>query len=403
MLYCIGKGTRNANVENTEKNYYRAGFRYLFKDSNRRLAGDLHPIDGLCRRVRLGDASKSRLARGASGPSVLPDGRQRNGDAHLRHSDAGWFSSWHRWSGVEHSVQSKCSLQPERQRRFWQACQSWLQRRANAILQLGKGERRGPGNHRSFDRLLKRAIAVGSIAASLVAAQLAITVPAQAAASLIVRPTRIVMDEGTPVVAVTIQNAGVTDTSIQLEIMAWSQADSDDVYTNDGAVGLLACPSVFTIPAGKEQIIRIALDEVDQARDSEGTFRLFIREIPPAPVEGQTAVQVALRIGVPIFLPPERATQPAIDWAIESRGENGLWATAHNRGNVHSLVQNIRLEDGNDVVFEAATHRYILPGATMSWRLDTREPYTGKLPTTPLELKATTDQGPYQELLRVGR
>lgn len=230
-----------------------------------------------------------------------------------------------------------------------------------------------------------------------------LTAPVQAAASLVVRPTRIVMDEGTPVVAVTIQNAGVADTSIQLEVMAWSQANGEDIYTDDGTVGLMACPSVFVIPAGEEQIVRIALDESDAVRNVEGTYRLFIREIPPAPEEGQTAVQVAVRIGVPIFLPPVRAVQPAIDWAIEDRGENGLWATAHNKGNLHALVTGVRLENGNDIVYETPTHRYVLPGATMSWRLDSRERFTGTLPTTLLELKAETDQGPYQESLTVGR
>lgn len=204
-------------------------------------------------------------------------------------------------------------------------------------------------------------------------------------------------------VAVTIQNAGNTETSIQLEVMAWAQADGDDVYTLSEDLGLMACPSVFTIPAGESQIVRVALDGIPTDRDTEGTYRLFIREIPPEPVGDQTAVQVAVRIGVPIFLPPARAAQPAMDWAIDDRGGDGIWATAINRGNVHALVQNVRLENGNDVVFEANTHRYVLPGATISWRLDTSAPFAGTLPTSALELKAATDQGPYQELLTVGR
>jgi len=403
MFYCLGKGMHNANDEKTKENSCRAGNKSLLKDGNRCLAGALYSFNDLWRRVSGGNTGKNRASIREGGSSVLPDGHQCYCDAHLRDQDAGRLRSKCKRSATEYSMQSEFSLQPECQWGLKQAFQSWFEWQADPSIQLGEGGRERSRGYHSFNRFLKRSIAISGVAASLLVAQFAITAPTQAAASLIVRPTRIVMNEGTPVVAVTIQNAGTTETSIQLEIMAWAQVDGEDVYTDDGTASLLACPSVFTIPAGEKQIIRIAIDEEERVRDREDTFRLFIREIPPAPVDGQTAVQVALRIGVPIFLPPTRVAQPSIDWAIESRGEGGLWVTAHNRGIVHSLVQNVRLENGNDIVFEAATHRYVLPGVSMSWRLDTRERFTGTLPDTPLEFKATTDQGPYQEMLTVDR
>lgn len=241
------------------------------------------------------------------------------------------------------------------------------------------------------------------LGASLLVPALVVSSDAHAAASLIVRPTRITITEDQPVVAVDIQNTGATETVLQLQIMAWSQQEGDDVYTEAEELGLIVCPPMFTIPAGETQIVRIALDDIERDWNREGTFRLFIQEIPPEPSEDTTAVQVAVRIGVPIFLSPAKVTQPPLAWSVEDRGGEGLWATARNDGNVHALVSGVRLQTGDQVHFQTSTHRYVLPGATVTWRLDTSAPFEGSLPSSPLQLIVATDQGPYEEMISVDR
>ena len=225
---------------------------------------------------------------------------------------------------------------------------------------------------------------------------------ANAAASLVVGPTRVVFTDGTPVVAVTVTNQGSSEAVIQLQLMAWSQSDGADVYVPIDSNDIIACPSIFTVPPGQSQVVRVGLEEKRRDWSIEGAYRLFINEIPPEPTPGATAVQVAVRISVPVFLTPTQVTQPPINWQIESREGDGLWMTIHNNGNVHALVNRLRLMADEQIFFETATHQYILPDASVSWRIDTNDPITGSIPEV-VDLMVATDQGVYEKTLTIGR
>jgi len=223
---------------------------------------------------------------------------------------------------------------------------------------------------------------------------------ANAAASLVIKPTRVIVTEGTPVVAVTIENQGTTEAVVQLQLMSWTQENGEDIYGPTDTLGIMVCPSMSTIQPGESQILRVALEEVDRDWSTEGSFRLFIQEIPSAPSEEATAVQVAVRIGVPVFLPPKKIAQPPLAWQLESRGEDGLWMTVSNSGNVHALISNLQLTSEAGFQFQAASHQYVLPGSTVTWRLDQLNPISGTLPEA-VQLLVSTDQGTYQETLSI--
>jgi len=259
------------------------------------------------------------------------------------------------------------------------------------------------------DRLLNKlsdftAPSASNFKKTLVGLMLVAMVPlgtANAAASLVIKPTRITITQDAPVVAVTITNQGNTEANIQLQLMAWSQENGEDVYGPSDTLGVIACPSIVNIPAGQSQIVRVGLEEEDRVWDKEGTFRLFIQEIPPEAADGATAVRVAVRIGVPVFLPPAQFIQPALSWQIKSTDQDGLWMTATNEGTSHVLISGIQLRQ-DDFLFQANTHQYILPGASISWQLDHASPVTSPLPGS-VELLASTDQGSYEETLSTGK
>jgi len=241
--------------------------------------------------------------------------------------------------------------------------------------------------------------------AFLIMLMFASTIPistANAAASLIIKPTRVIITEGAPVVAVTVQNQGTSDAVIQMDLMTWSQASGEDVFGPTDDLQIMACPPLFTVKPGESQIVRVGLENIQRDWEKEGTFRLFIQEIPPEPVEGDTAVQVALRISVPVFLPPKNAGQPAMDWHIEQRGEGGVWMTASNKGDVHALITGLQLNHDANTLFQVSTHQYVLPGATIAWRLNTTQSLTGELPEM-VEMLAATDQGVYEQSLSIGK
>jgi len=224
---------------------------------------------------------------------------------------------------------------------------------------------------------------------------------ANAAASLVIKPTRIIITQDAPVAVITIDNQGTSEAVIQLQLMSWAQENGADIYGPSDTLGVLACPSMFNIPPGGSQIVRIGLEDMARNWDTEGTFRLFIQEIPSQIAEDASAVQVAMRIGVPVFLPPKNSVQPTLNWQIKTGDQGGVWMTAVNEGTSHALVSGIQLKQG-DFLFQANTHQYILPGATISWRVDLANPIAGALPDS-VEMLASTDQGSYEETLQIDR
>ncbi len=218
---------------------------------------------------------------------------------------------------------------------------------------------------------------------------------AHAAASLEVSPIRITLNQNATIAAMTIHNRGTTDALVQLRVAKWSQQDGKDLYEDSD--DMIACPPLFNVAAGEEQVVRMALGIQHDDWSQEGSYRLYIQEVPARPDDGaENQVQFAVRISIPIFLQPETKAQPPLSWKITQ--DNGLWATVENSGNAHALVSGIRLMKDGEVFFDTNTHQYILPGSTMTWRLDSAAPFTTKLPDG-FDVMAATDQGVYQETL----
>jgi len=398
-----------------------------FKNRGRRMAGPMLPDDDHQRHCSR--RSNRRTAVPVRAARLSPYGDQCNGSASLR-DQPGIRTSSERRATRGNTVHAKHTIYARPQRWLKRASHRWLEivqefaasnadRRSGEQLSGSEGKiqranhRHGPtGNIRSVDRLLRSALntinrVIRCLKVPILWLILAALVPvgaANAAASLVIRPTRIIVTQAEPTVAISIQNTGNTEAVIQLQMMSWSQPNGEDVYTPTDDLEIMACPPLFTVQAGESQIVRVGLEAFERDWSTEGAFRLFIQEIPPAPVEGENAVQVAVRIGVPVFLPPQNAVQPTLDWHIENRDADGLWMTVNNTGTLHALVSGLQLTGaGNDAfVFETATHQYVLPGSTVSWRLDTTKPITGTIPNV-VEATFATDQGAYQETLTIAK
>src|SRR5712692_1255538 len=82
--------------------------------------------------------------------------------------------------------------------------------------------------------------------------------PARAQAGAFnVSPVRIALSQTHPTAILTMQNNGDQAVVVQIEVMAWSQADGKDIYTLSR--DLLANPPIFTLVPQGTQIVRIGL------------------------------------------------------------------------------------------------------------------------------------------------
>jgi len=319
----------------------------------------------------------------------------------LRHQRQRGIATFKRWLGTFSRTDTGCDHQAKHRTGRFVHAQKCAGDKRNV------DERRQRGNsivHRFLSRMPVFPSMWKAFRASLLCLILASLMPmgaANAAASLVIRPTRIIITQDAPVVAITIENTGNSEAVIQMQLMSWSQENGEDIYGPSDTLGVMACPSMVSIPAGESQIVRVGLEDIARSWDTEGTFRLFIQEIPPKAVEGATAVQVAVRIGIPVFLPPTNFVQPTLNWQIKAGDQGGTWMTVVNEGTSHALISGVQLKQ-DEFLFQTNTHQYILPGATISWRLDQANPIADTLPGS-VELLASTDQGSYQETLQIDR
>jgi fimbrial chaperone protein len=180
-----------------------------------------------------------------------------------------------------------------------------------------------------------------------------------------VAPVGAVFPAGKKMASLTVTNAGETSALIQVELFDWEQKEGKDVLTP--TTDLLASPPVFTVPGGKNQVLRIALKKRTDAI-MEKTYRIFLTEVPVK--EGnESRVNVAMRLSLPVFVEPD---VPVRDFAWKIRNENGEKAllTLENRGNIHAQVGTVHIFNcgrKDEQLYEAKLGEYIFGGRTKSW------------------------------------
>lgn len=223
-------------------------------------------------------------------------------------------------------------------------------------------------------------IALAALAASLAGAS-----------DLLVDPTRIDLSPRNQTAAVTATNNSDQPTSIQIHAVAWTQVDGRDVYapTRD----LLVSPPIVTIAPNAEQIVRTALRR--QADPTvELAYRIYLQELPPEPTAGFAGLQVALRIGLPVFVQPQDGlAAPDMVWTVARGPDNRLKVGLHNQGKAHVQVLDFALflPGGDKPIAGESAMSYTLAGQSREWMLK------AALPANPtggrLRLQAYTDAG----------
>lgn len=226
---------------------------------------------------------------------------------------------------------------------------------------------------------------------------IAATALAARAGSFQVNPVRIELSDGATAAAVVVRNDGSDPVVVQTSILEWTQAEGKDVYRPSSDA--LATPPIATIPPGGEQIVRVGLRRMpDPTR--ELTYRLFVHEVPPPPQPGFNGLQVALRIGLPVFVQPLSGVKRDLDWSAVRLPDNRIRLTLRNRGNAHLQVSDftLRAPSNREPVARQASLTYVLGGQSGEWLLEAE-----RLPgaTTTLDLTAFTDAGEINATIRL--
>lgn len=205
-----------------------------------------------------------------------------------------------------------------------------------------------------------------------------------------VSPVRLELSATATSAALTIKNDGPDAVVVQMSVLKWSQADNADRY--DATQEALVTPPIATIPAGAEQLVRVGLRRAPEPR-TELAYRLYVQEVPPPPQPGFSGLQVALRIGIPVFVAARAAPERAVAWSAALKPDGALAITARNTGTVNLQVRSIGAEapDARAAWAGDSALTYVLPGSERSWTL----PPNGAAGARPASVvvKAATDAG----------
>ena len=196
--------------------------------------------------------------------------------------------------------------------------------------------------------------------------------PARASAFR-VSPVQVALSAKASSTLLTLSNESSESLRFQVRAYAWNQKPDGEMElapTDD----LVVFPTLITLPAGKDRKVRIG--SATSFGASEKSYRVFFEELPPVAGTGeattQAEVRVLTRMGIPIFLRPQK---PQSAGAIEGLALEGghLRFLVRNDGNAHFVLRAVRIKGvgaAGDPVFDRDLEGwYVLSGGTRAYDL----------------------------------
>ncbi len=124
------------------------------------------------------------------------------------------------------------------------------------------------------------------------------------AAGLQVTPVLVELSRAEPRATVVVKNLSDAPVRLELTGSAWGQA-VDGQMRLAPAPEILIYPPLLEVAPQEERKVRVSTTAAFGAR--EQSYRVFIRELPPAETPSQrTGVRLLTKIGIPVFLLPGR-------------------------------------------------------------------------------------------------
>lgn len=187
-----------------------------------------------------------------------------------------------------------------------------------------------------------------------------------------VSPLRVHLSPSAKSAIITVHNT--SDTALRFEVSAyrWEQG-ADGRMELRPTKDVLFFPSLIAVEPGRTRNLRVGA--VTPFGEAEKTYRVFVAEMPALERKGEApgTVAVLTRLGIPIFLEPDKpAPGSKLDGAAVRRRH--LTMQLRNTGNVHFFVTQVRVigrGEGGAVRFERkAQGWYVLGGGERDYDVE---------------------------------
>jgi fimbrial chaperone protein len=145
--------------------------------------------------------------------------------------------------------------------------------------------------------------------------------------------------------SVVVTNTGTDDVVIQVRPYAWTQDGQESrVETRE----LILNPPIFKLPAGAQQLVRIAA-RVAPPTEVERAYRLVFGEVPLASEAVGGGFRIRVAMDIPLYIEPVTPAVAQLTWNIESTA-TGNRLIAANSGGRHFRLREVRLQQGTEVI-----------------------------------------------------
>ena len=175
-----------------------------------------------------------------------------------------------------------------------------------------------------------------------------------------VEPTRVDLSGQAPAGAVIVTNHGADPLRIQIDAMRWTD-DVDGVQQLTETKDLVVRPSLVEIAPGKSKTIRIGT--VTPQGEQEGSYRVFIAELPDHTKPQSAQIQVLTRLGVPVFIAPTKPSVTLVPKVSVAGGQATV--VVANQGTRHVKLAKVRVvgvREGQQRWDHEGTGWYVLAG-----------------------------------------
>jgi len=230
---------------------------------------------------------------------------------------------------------------------------------------------------------------------------LALPAPEARAASLSVNPTKIQLSRQLTSTLLTLKNEGDSAIRIQVSSHAWDQGLNGEMELQP-TTDIVFFPSLLTLEPGETRRVRVARAKAITAR--EQTYRIFVEELPSGEGEQPSAVRIFTRIGIPVFLQPDRPeSRPALSELAVADGT--LLFRLTNAGTKHYVPTSVVVR-GVAAGGEAALQRelnswYVLAGGARQFTVPFDSPDCSRIRS--LIVEAQVDELVLKEQLATPR
>lgn len=193
------------------------------------------------------------------------------------------------------------------------------------------------------------------------------------AGSLSVMPVVVALSAHKVREAITVTNQGDERVTTHVDVVSWTQSDGKDVFGPTADV--LLNPGVFTLEPGQVQVLRLGW-RGKPPLDTERSYRILLREVPPAaPTQIPSGavpsqVRVLLELRIPIYVAPQKVVHRP-EWQTRRVDVDTLEVRFRNQGNVHTVVHDLQLASGSGAPLGAPldVHAAVLAGQERHWTL----------------------------------